>query len=236
MRNLYGETAEATTNITVSPSKYNSSNTADLYPFDLKQAAELLDAAGWADTDGDGIRDKNGVKMSVLFQTSVNPLRQQTQEIIKNALEQIGMEVTLKFIDASVFFTAGPENTNNVWHFYADLQEYYTGNWSPDPLAHWSNLTCEKIPQEANEWKGGGNMGRWCNPDYDTLWEQAAGELDPESRTQLLIRLNDMAIEEVVLIPLVRRMDIHGISTTLEGLEFTPGTRPPGRSISGNEL
>ena len=219
---LYGETAEACTNILVSPSRYASPNTADLYPFDLKRAAELLEAAGWSDTDGDGIREKDGTKMSVVFQTSVNTIRQQTQEIIKNALEQVGVEVTLKIIDASVFFTAKSENTNNVWHFYADLQEYYTGNWSPDPLAHWANLTCDNIPQQTNEWKGGGNMGRWCDPEYNTLLDTATGELDPEKRRRLLIRMNDMVVEEVVLIPLVRRAEIHGISQTLDGLEFSP--------------
>ena len=160
--------------------------------------------------------------MSVVSQTSVNTIRQQTQEIVKNALEQIGVEVTLKIIDASVFFSASPDNTNNVWHFYADLQEYYTGNWSPDPFAHLSNIKCDKIPQEANEWKIGGNMGRWCHPDYDALFEKLAGELDPEKRVQLFIQINDMVIKEVVHIPLVRRADIHGISKTLDGVEFTP--------------
>jgi peptide/nickel transport system substrate-binding protein len=152
----------------------------------------------------------------------VNTIRQQTQEIVKNALEQIGIEVTLKFIDSSVFFSAAQDNTNNLWHFYADLEEYYTGNWSPDPFAHWNNLRCSKIPQQANEWKGGGNMGRWCNPDYDALLDRTAKELDPEQRTQLLIQMNDMVVEEVVLIPLVRRSEIYGISNTLDGLEFTP--------------
>ena len=219
---LYGDTAEATTNILVSPSKYNSPNTTNLYPFDLKRAAELLESAGWNDADGDGVREKDGIKMSLVFQTSVNAIRQQTQEIVKNALEQIGVEVTLKFIDASVFFSAAPGNTNNVWHFYADLQEYYTGNWSPDPLAHWGNLKCDKIPQQANQWKGGGNMGRWCHPEYDEIFEMLAGELDPARRTQLFIRMNDMVVEEVVLIPLVRRAEIHGINKTLDGIEFTP--------------
>jgi peptide/nickel transport system substrate-binding protein len=83
-------------------------------------------------------------------------------------------------------------------------------------------MKCDKIPQGANEWKGGGNMGRWCDPEYDALFEQIAGELDPEKRTQLIIRMNDVVVEEVVLIPLVRRANIHGISNTLDGVEFTP--------------
>jgi peptide/nickel transport system substrate-binding protein len=83
-------------------------------------------------------------------------------------------------------------------------------------------MQCDKSPQQANEWKGGGNMGRWCNTEYDALFEEIIGELDPEKRTQLIIRMNDMVVEDVALIPLVRRTEIHGISATLEGIEFTP--------------
>ena len=68
---LYGRTGQPTSNILVSPDIYQSPNTS--YEFNLKKATELLDEAGWKDSDGDGIRDKDGVKMSVLFQTSANP-------------------------------------------------------------------------------------------------------------------------------------------------------------------
>ncbi len=85
---LYRLTGRLTTNLLVSTSTYNSPNTS--YEFNLEKAAELLDKAGWVDSDGDGVREKDGVKLSLVFQTSVNSVRQQTQGIVKAALESVG--------------------------------------------------------------------------------------------------------------------------------------------------
>ncbi len=52
----------------------------------MDAAKILLDQAGWTDTNGNGIRDKNSAEMAVLFQTSVNPLRHKTQEAVKQSL------------------------------------------------------------------------------------------------------------------------------------------------------
>ena len=70
---LYGITGEHAANILLLPQEYNSPNTS--YQFDLEKAQQLLDEAGWKDSNNDGTRDKNGVEMKVVFQTSVNPLR-----------------------------------------------------------------------------------------------------------------------------------------------------------------
>jgi peptide/nickel transport system substrate-binding protein len=218
---LYGDSARLTTNVLVSPAVYNSPNTANLYPFDLERAAALLDEAGWIDTNGDGVRDKGGITMHVLFQTSVNPIRQKTQQIVKEALESLGVDVELKMIDASIFFSNDPSNDNNFQKFYADLQEYYTGNTTPDPGIHMGWWTCAQVAQQANKWSYR-NLARWCNPEYDVLYEQVSTEVAPKKRRNLFIRLNDLLIEEVVLIPLVNRTVPKGISNTLEGIEFTP--------------
>ena len=119
---LYGPTGKATTNFLVAPAPYQSPNTR--YVFDLEKAAELLDQAGWQDTNDDGVRDKDGVEMKVLFQTSVNSLRQKTQEVIKQSLESIGVDVELKSIDATIYFSSDPASTETVEHFYADLQMF----------------------------------------------------------------------------------------------------------------
>jgi peptide/nickel transport system substrate-binding protein len=216
---LYGRTGRPTANLLVSPSIYRSPNTK--YEFVPEKAAALLDEAGWRDTDGDGIRDKGGVKMSIVFQTSVNQIRQQTQEIVKQNLEAIGVEVELKIIDASTFFGPDPSNPNTRWHFYADMEEYNLGNASPDPGAYMKNWTCDEIVQKSNNWSGN-NIERWCNPAYDALYEQSKTEMDPEKLWQLFIQMNDMIIEEVVLIPLVDRAGVHGVSNTLEGVDLTP--------------
>jgi peptide/nickel transport system substrate-binding protein len=215
---LYGRTGRPTANLLISPAAYQSPNTK--YEFNSGKAAALLDEAGWRDTDGDGIRDKDGVKMSVVFQTSVNDIRQQTQEIVKQNLEAIGIEVELKIIDASTFFGPDPSNPNTRWHFYADMEEYNLGNSSPDPGGYMKNWTCDEIVQKSNNWSGN-NIERWCNPAYDALYEQSRTEMDPEKRRQLFIQMNDLIIEEVILIPLVDRAGVHGVSNALVGVDLT---------------
>ena len=90
--------------------------------------------------------------MKVVFQTSVNPLRQKTQEIVKQGLEAIGVKVELKSIDASIFFSGDPANNDTVEHFYADLQMFTTGNYSPDPSNYMKDYKCDEIPQKANNY------------------------------------------------------------------------------------
>ena len=215
---LYGITGKATPNFLVAPSEYVSPNTS--YEHNLEKAKQLLDQAGWKDNNGNGIRDKNGTEMQMLFQTSVNPLRQKTQAVIKQGLQSVGMGVELKSIDPSVYFSSDSSNNDTVEHFYADLQMYTTGNTSPDPGAYMNFQTCNQIPQKANNWSGDNNS-RYCNPEYDRLWQEASKELDPEKRKQLFITMNDMLIKDAVVIPLVHRADVTAFGNSLTGYELT---------------
>lgn len=219
---LYGVTGKPAVNFLVLPEIYNSPNTN--YQFNLEKAATLLEQAGWKDTNGNGIRDKNGIEMQIVFQTSVNPLRQKTQEIIKQSLQSIGIGVELKSIDASIFFSSDPANNDTVEHFYADLQMFTTGNTSPDPGTYMRNYTCDEIPQKDNNWSGD-NYSRYCNKNYDLLWQKSTQELDPEKRRQVFIEMNDILVKDVIVIPLVHRADVAGVSNKLVGLELTPWDR-----------
>ncbi|NEO49081.1 MAG: peptide ABC transporter substrate-binding protein [Moorea sp. SIO4A3] len=220
---LYGPTGKATGNFLVLPEQYNSPNTT--YEFNPKKAVALLEEAGWKDTNGNGIRDKDGVEMTVLFQTSVNPVRQKTQEIVKQTLTSIGVGVELKSIDASIYFSGDPANTDTNQHFYADLQMYTTGNDSPDPGAYLKTYTCDEISQKANQWSRQ-NVARYCNPKYDQLWQQSTKELDPEKRRKIFIQMNDLLVkDDVVVLPIVHRADPAGFSNQLEGYDLTPWDR-----------
>ena len=218
-KQLYGPSGVATPNVLVAPPNYASPDTS--FEFNTQKAAALLDEAGWIDSDGDGVRDNNGVKLHVLFQTAVNPIRQKTQDIIKSALESIGFSVELKSIDNAVFFSSDPANPDTFSHFYADAQMYTTGNSSPDPGSYMEAWTCAQVSQKANQWAGD-NLARWCNPDYDALFAQSKTELDPQKRTQIFIELNDILVRDGAIIPLIHRTFPTGASATLEGVELTP--------------
>ncbi len=221
---LYGGAGQPATNILVAPARYRSPNTADLYPYAPERAAALLESAGWTDSDGDGIRDKDGVPMRVLFQTSVNRIRQETQAIVKRSLTSIGVDVELKVVDASVFFSGDPSNPNTFGHFYADMQEFSVGNRLPDPTAYMAHWLKSEIAQAANDWSGV-NYARWSHPEYERLYARVAAEFDPAVRRDLFVRLNDLLIREAAVIPLVNRATAIGVAKDLAGVDPTPWDR-----------
>jgi len=216
---LYGYTGKATANFLLLPQQYASPNTR--YEFNVEKAAKLLDEAGWIDTNNNGIRDKEGVEMKIVFQTSVNPLRQKTQTVVKQALQSIGVEVELDSIDASVYFSGDPANPDTVERFQADLQMHTTGNTNPDPGSYMQTYTCAQIPQKANNWVGD-NSSRYCNREYDNLWEASTKELDPQKRQALFIQMNDMLVNDAIVMPIIDRAEVVGASNRIEGLELTP--------------
>ena len=69
--------------------------------------------------------------MQVVFQTSVNPVRQRTQEMVRDSLGAIGVAVEMKRVRGDDFFSSDPQQTQSINHFYADLQAYNIGNESP---------------------------------------------------------------------------------------------------------
>lgn len=214
---LYGAGGQPTRNFLVAPPRYASANTA--WEFDPKKAAALLDQAGWKRSN-DGVRVKDGQRLKIVYQTSVNPIRQKTQAIIKKTLEDIGFDVELKAVNAGVYFSSDPGNPDTYSHFYTDIQMYNTGPGSPDPQAHMDKFTSWQIAQQANNWSGR-NIMRWSSPDYDQLWKQAAAELDPMKRAALYIAMNDMVIKHNVVVPVIWRHLVSAANTQLRGMDLT---------------
>jgi len=214
---LYGPAGQPTANFIDSPKRFQSPNTR--WEFNLEQAAQQLDQAGW--TRGrDGFRAKDGRRMKILYQTAVNPVRQKTQAIIKKSFEQIGIEVELKAVNAGVYFSSDPANPDTTSHFYADIQMYSFGPGSPDPQAHLNRFVSWQIAQKANNWSGR-NVARWANAEYDRLWKQAETELDPAKRAAHIIRMNDILIQDVVLIPMIWRNGVRAVGHKLHGMALS---------------
>ena len=89
-------------------------------------------------------------------------------------------------------------------HFYCDLQMYNNGPQQPDPEVFLRQFLSSEISSKANKWQGR-NITRWSNREYDEAHLAAQSELDPVKRTALLIKCNDMAINNFVVIPVVNR-------------------------------
>ena len=219
-KELYGFMGRPTGQLLVAPKPYANPGTVP-YEYNLEQANALLDEAGWIDTDDDGIRDRDGATMELVFQTSVNPVRQKTQTFVKDSLKQIGIDVEIKRVRVDDFFSGDPTQTNSINHFYADMQAYTTGNDHPDPTIYLSWWTCNQIANQANQWQKPNNA-RYCNAEYDELWQASSQELTPEKRAALFQEMDALLAEDVAVIPVVHRAIANGVSKTLTGMEPTP--------------
>src|SRR5204862_864037 len=92
----------------------------------------LLDKAGWK-RGADGRREKDGKKLKFVFQTSINQPRQKTQAIVKQACQKAGIDIEVKAVAASVYFSSDVANPDTGGKFYADLEMYTTTMTQPDP-------------------------------------------------------------------------------------------------------
>jgi peptide/nickel transport system substrate-binding protein len=211
---LYGRFGSATGSILNWPAPFVSPNVG--WAFDPAGAESALEAAGWR-RGPDGVRAKEGRRLRLLFQTSTNRVRQNTQAVVKQACARAGIEIEVKAVLPSVFFDNG--SADGYARFHADLQMFYAVP-GPDPLRFMERFTSWRIPSKATGWSGT-NVARWRNDGYDALWRAARSELDAARRAALFIRMNDLVVASGVVIPVVQRARVEAVSRGLQ-VETSP--------------
>ncbi len=212
----YGQAGKVTCNWIPAPAAVNSDTfTCDVQ--DIAGANAMLDEAGYMDTDGDGIREANGVPMTVLYQTSTNAVRQDFQALIKGWWAEIGIEAELRNINASVFFGGDPGSPDTFQKFYADVEMYANTFNGTDPQSYLGNMLCDKAPSPATQWQGE-NISRFCMTEYDELYATLTTTAGADERATIARQLNDMAVENGAMIPLVHRGRLSAHANTLGGV------------------
>ena len=213
----YGQAGKVTCNWVPAPDAFNSTSlSCDTQ--DIDGANAMLDAAGYMDTDGDGVRETpDGVKMSILYQTSTNAVRQDFQALIKEWWSQIGIETELCNLSASVFFGGDAGSPDTFQKFYADVQMYANTFNGTDPQAYLGNGLCDKAPRPDSQWQGE-NISRVCIEGYDELHSQLSSTAGIEARAEIGKKLNDMMVENGGLIPLVHRGRLSAHANSLGGV------------------
>lgn len=177
-----------------------------------------MDDAGWV-RGADGVRAKNGVRLSYLYQTSTNAVRQDFQALIKQWFEEIGIQTELRNIDGSVFFGGDPGSPDTFQKFYADLEMYANTFNGTDPQSYLGNYLCDKAPTPASQWQGE-NISRFCDPAYDALHAKLTKTADIDERAKISRDLNDMLVSAGTLIPLVHRGRLSAHANSLGGVEL----------------
>ena len=128
--------------------------------------------------------------------------------------EEAGIEIEVKAVTASVFFSSDVANPDTYPKFYADIQMYTTTMTQPDPELFMDQFCSWQAASKENKWQGR-NITRLRSDDYDKTYRAAEDELDPVKRATLFMRLNDIAVESRAVIPLVYRPRVAAVASKL---------------------
>ncbi len=183
------------------------------YQQDLDKAEELLDAAGWTDSDGDGIRDReiSGAKTDFEFTIllpSGSETGQRILELLKQNLDQIGVVCHIKPTE----FTVLQENAR-THKFQAITAGWGTGT---DPDTGTNLWTTEAIEQN------GRNYGMYSNPEVDRLFEEGRRAFDREKRAEIYGRIHSILWEDQPYMWLYYRSAFYAFNKRLRGYMFSP--------------
>ena len=129
--------------------------------------------------------------------------------------QKAGIDMELKSVTASVFFSSDVANPDTYSHFYCDMQMYTTTMTQPDAGTFMNQFTTAEIATKENKWQGR-NITRWSNAEYDKLHKDSDGELDPVKRSAMFIRMNDLVCGDNNVIPVVYRPRVAAIHGKLK--------------------
>ncbi|MGY6247358.1 peptide ABC transporter substrate-binding protein [Bosea thiooxidans] len=208
---IYGRGGTATASFVNEPKRFKSTKLK--YEFNIEKANKILDDAGWK-KGSDGIREKDGKKLKYVFQTSINAPRQKTQAIIKQACQRAGIDLELKSVTASVFFSSDVANPDTYTKLYVDMEMYTTTQPQPDPERFLNQFVSWEIATKENKWLGR-NVSRYSDPAADEAYKAAQKELDPAKRAALLIKVNEIFCEANIILPLLSRTRVAAAANTI---------------------
>ncbi|MGH7716497.1 MAG: ABC transporter substrate-binding protein, partial [Vulcanimicrobiaceae bacterium] len=189
----------------------------DEVPYDVTQANALLDQAGWAQHDKDGIRMKAGKRLNLDFAIYSGAADIDTMvELIRGMWKAIGVGITVKRYDTSLFF-ALMQNGGISYSGEFDVEYFY---WGGDPIGDLTNLYgCADIPPN------GQNVTRWCDKQFDADMSHFRRSYDPEVRQPYLDDAVGRVIDQVPTVVIEIRDDIYAFSNGLTG--FHPNAVSP---------
>jgi peptide/nickel transport system substrate-binding protein len=198
---------------------YNSD--LEPYPYDPEQAKQLLDTAGWTDSDGDGIRDKtiDGKKVDLIvrYATNTRELRKSIQAVVQQQWQDVGIGVELANYSSDIFWNSYNDGGPQALGEY-DVAEYSSVmNAYPDPDT--DGFTCDQIANADNP--DGTNFQGYCNADLDALFKQEAVETDPAKRKELFNQIEQIMYDDYIYIGFWKDPDLWSVSNRLKNVKFS---------------
>ncbi len=196
------------------------------YPYDPEQAKQLLDAAGWKDSDGDGIRDKmidgKKVDLKLRYITNQRELRKNVQAVVQQQWSLVGIGAELVNYSSDVFWNGYNDGGPQAQGLYeiAEFSSVQTAFPDPDASSGW---TCDQIVNADNP--DGGNTQGYCNPELDKLMKEQAITLDPGKRKELYNQIEQIIYDDYVYIGFWKDPDLWSINNRVKNVRLS-GVQP----------
>lgn len=188
------------------------------YAYNPEQAKQLLDSAGWVDSNGDGVREKDGVPLQFLLYSSDEALQTALIQQIALDWQAIGVRAVptpITFVSLMSDFLQ-PRNFDaalTVWDIPGDPDQYW--------LWHSSQIE-----------EGGLNYAGWRNEEVDDLLQQARSITNETERKALYGRFQEIFAEEAPSLLLYYPVYTYGVNKRVQNVQIGPLNRPAERFIS----
>jgi len=185
-------------------------------PFDIARANALLDKDGW--TRGpNGIRQKNGVKLSLEFATSSGtPDADESIELTRSTWKQIGVDIAVHHYPPNLMFA--PTQDGGI--VYSNKWDVITFQWSNEAIGDYSPIySCKSFPPN------GQNNIRWCNPTAQAAIDGLFGHFQQSQRNADVLVLEQQLVKDVPTIVTTIREDIFAYNRDLKN--FHPNAITP---------
>lgn len=190
------------------------------YPYDPDQAKALLDAAGWVDSNGDNIRDKDGVELVVRYITNQRELRKSVQAVVAQQWSLVGIGAELINHSSDIYWNSYTDGGPQAQGLY-DIAEYSSVGAFPDPEAS-GNWLCSEISSADNP--DGANWQGYCSEAMDALLKEQAVTLDLNKRIELYKQISQLMYDEVLYVGIWLDPDLWSVNSRLQNVKLSGAT------------
>ncbi|HKP54035.1 MAG TPA: peptide ABC transporter substrate-binding protein [Chloroflexia bacterium] len=187
-----------------------------IYPYDPEKARQLLEDAGWK-VGPDGVRAKGGVKLSFIYGTTTQAVRQQVQALVVADLKAVGVDAVAKNYPAGVFFDSSydsPRVNGTV-----KLAQFAWGSTRDSDFAIWLCGNYDPLLDYQS-----GNNQHYCNRKLDEANAKFNSEADLHAQVEAAAEAQAVLMQDIVVVPLVQRPNVEIVKETLANYKLASGT------------
>ncbi len=190
----------------------------DIVPwkYDPEAAKAMLEAAGYVDSDGDGIReDKDGNPLVLVHGTTIREIRQDIQAVAQQQLREVGIDLAIESQDSDIFFGGYADGAPPAIGDQ-DIMEWSDSTYFPDPdTDYW---LCSQLPSAENPY---GYNYYGCDEELDALFQAQIVETDPAVRQSIIQEISKYMHDNVYWYGIYSDPDLWVVNSNLTNVKFS---------------